>query len=188
MEQLRSYSTSVLNDLRQRMGMPAQDLTTNDVNDFGRSNREMIDALRAHWPEYLMEALELGLFMVAACAFSVLLFHPASPVPQVIPNEVIGRRITNGSRDGLNRHHHHLLATRQTLRRTLQSSRNADVPAPRQDRTWDAVFYTLFQFVGGIAGVLLASLSVGELVAHHAVNYVVTVPGRVVHGPPLSPN
>ncbi len=47
----------------------------------------MADAMKAHWPEYLMEALELGIFMIAACTFSVLLFHPASPLSQNIHEE-----------------------------------------------------------------------------------------------------
>jgi aquaporin Z len=42
---------------------------------------------------------------------------------------------------------------------------------------WDAAFYILFQFAGGIAGVLLASLLLGSLAAHQAVNYAATVPG-----------
>lgn len=42
---------------------------------------------------------------------------------------------------------------------------------------WDAAFYTLFQFVGGTAGVLVASLVLGNLVAHRSVNYAATVPG-----------
>lgn len=42
---------------------------------------------------------------------------------------------------------------------------------------WDAVFYTLFQFVGGIAGVLLASFTLSKLLAHRSVNYAVTLPG-----------
>jgi aquaporin Z len=40
----------------------------------------MREALRQHWPEYLMEAAGLGLFMISACVFAILLFHPASPV------------------------------------------------------------------------------------------------------------
>jgi hypothetical protein len=35
-------------------------------------------ALRRHWPEYLMEAAGLGLFMVSAGLFGTLLFHPGS--------------------------------------------------------------------------------------------------------------
>ena len=36
----------------------------------------MLDALKQHWPEYLMEAAAIGLFMLAACVFGVLLEHP----------------------------------------------------------------------------------------------------------------
>lgn len=40
--------------------------------------REPREALVAHWPEYLMEAAELGLFMISAGAFSVLFAYPGS--------------------------------------------------------------------------------------------------------------
>jgi len=43
--------------------------------------------------------------------------------------------------------------------------------------TWDVVFYSLFQFVGGVAGVLISQLLFGSLIAHPSVNYVTTVPG-----------
>ena len=40
----------------------------------------MLDAMRRHWPEYLMEAAGLGLFMISAATFASLLEHPASPI------------------------------------------------------------------------------------------------------------
>jgi aquaporin Z len=43
---------------------------------------------------------------------------------------------------------------------------------------WDAAFYTLFQFFGGIAGVAVASVTLPQLVGHEAVNYAATVPGQ----------
>jgi hypothetical protein len=49
----------------------------------------MGDALRRHWPEYPCEAAGLGLFMVSATAFAVLLFHPASVLG---PGEPFTRR------------------------------------------------------------------------------------------------
>src|SRR5580704_7424987 len=33
---------------------------------------------RFHWPEYLMEAAEAGLYLFSACVFATLLWHPAS--------------------------------------------------------------------------------------------------------------
>ena len=44
-------------------------------------------------------------------------------------------------------------------------------------RVCDAAFYTLFQFAGSIAGVMLASFTLGNLVAYQSVNYAVTLPG-----------
>jgi aquaporin Z len=42
---------------------------------------------------------------------------------------------------------------------------------------WDALFYVLSQFIGGIAGVMVAAALLGSWIADPAVNYVVTVPG-----------
>ncbi len=136
----------------------------------------MIEALKTHWPEYLMEASELCLFMIAACTFSALLYHPASPVTQGINNEVMRRMLMGvamgstavalifsplGKRSGA----HFNPAV------TLTFFRLGKIKA------WDAVFYVLFQFAGGIAGVAIAALVLGMLVSDKPVNYAATVPG-----------
>jgi len=46
----------------------------------------MLDALRRHWPEYLIEGTCLALFMISAFTFGTILEHPASPIHQAIPN------------------------------------------------------------------------------------------------------
>jgi aquaporin Z len=51
--------------------------------------------LRLHWPEYLMEAGELGLYMFFACAFATLLQHTASPV-RLFVNSSLARRTLYG--------------------------------------------------------------------------------------------
>ena len=53
-----------------------------------------ISAATNHWPEYLMEAACLGLFMVSACSFTVLLQHPGSVVRQMIPSAFVRRALT----------------------------------------------------------------------------------------------
>src|SRR5262252_666980 len=128
----------------------------------------MIRALRDHWPEYLCEAAELGLFMISAGLFTILLWHPWSPVPEVIPSEFVRRMLTGiamgstaialvfsplGKRSGA----HFNPAV------TLTFWRLGKVKA------WDAVFYALAQFTGGLTGVLLARLILGSALAHPAV-------------------
>jgi len=45
-----------------------------------------MNALRRHWPEYLMEAAGLGIFMISASVVTVILEHPVSPIRQVLRN------------------------------------------------------------------------------------------------------
>jgi aquaporin Z len=131
-----------------------------------------------HWPEYLMEAGELGLFMVSACSFAVLLEHPVSPVRQMLPNPLLRMALTGvamgltllglihtpwGKRSGA----HMNPAT------TLMFFRLGKV------ETWDALFYMLFQFIGGVAGVTVAVLILGPVLAHPNVNFAATQPGRL---------
>src|SRR5690349_20204630 len=59
-----------------------------------------LPSLRAHWPEYLIEAALLGGFMVSACVFSVLLEHPGSPVRQALASGFL-RRALGGLAMGL---------------------------------------------------------------------------------------
>ena len=141
-----------------------------------RWSQQMIDAFRQHWPEYLMEAAELGLFMMSACAFTVLLFHPRSPVAQGIQNDLI-RRMLMGTAMG---------ATAVAIIFSPLGKRSGGHFNPSVTLTyfrlgkikaWDAAFFILFQFAGGIAGVVLASLLLGKLVAHESVNYATTRPG-----------
>jgi len=42
---------------------------------------------------------------------------------------------------------------------------------------WDAAFYIIFQFLGGIVGVSVASLLIGPALQDASVNYAVTMPG-----------
>src|SRR5260370_17456800 len=54
---------------------------------------DALHSLHLHWPEYLMEAGELALYMFFACAFATLLQHPASPVLHFIINDVFRRAL-----------------------------------------------------------------------------------------------
>jgi len=56
----------------------------------------MRQALRGHWPEYPMEAGQLGLFMLSACVFATLLYYPGSPLGQGVEHPLL-RRLLMGS-------------------------------------------------------------------------------------------
>ncbi len=136
----------------------------------------MIDALKNHWPEYLMEATELGLFMFYACAFTVLLYYPASPLAQTIDDGVL-RRLVMGVAMGSTA----IAIVFSPLGKRSGAHFNPSVTWTffrlGKIEAWDAAFYTLFQFAGGIAGVALASFTLGNLVAHQSVNFAATLPG-----------
>src|SRR5258708_12033373 len=58
-----------------------------------RNALNAIGSLRLHWPEYLMEAGELALYMFFVCAFSTLLQHPNSPVRHFIRDAICRRAL-----------------------------------------------------------------------------------------------
>jgi aquaporin Z len=174
---LSSQNTiSAFDMLRERMMMPDPwPATANESNSVGWTER-MINTFKRHWPEYLMEAAELGLFMFSACAFTVLLYYPSSPVAQTIHDGVL-RRMLMGTAMGLTA----IAIIFSPLGKRSGAHFNPAVTWTflrlGKLAAWDAAFYTLFQFAGGIAGVMLASLTLGNLVAHQSVNYAATRPG-----------
>jgi len=136
----------------------------------------MRTALRTHWPEYLMEAAGLFLFMISACAFGTLLGHPGSPVVQAVPDALV-RRVLMGLAMGL---------TAVGLICSPWGQRSGAHFNPATTLTFwrlgkvapaDAGFYMLAQVLGGLAGVAIAATALGALVAHPSVQYVATVPG-----------
>ena len=133
-------------------------------------------ALLSHWPEYLMEAWGLGLFMISACAFAVLLEHPASPVHQAIPERIV-RMIVMGVAMGLTNVVNVYLPWGKRSGAHLNPAVTWTFFRLGKVEAWDAAFYSLSQFAGGIVGVLIARAMLMNFVAHPAVNYVSTTPG-----------
>jgi len=60
----------------------------------GRGHKlKAIDSLRLHWPEHLMEAGGLSIYMFSVCAFATLSWHPASPIRQFIDGVILRRAV-----------------------------------------------------------------------------------------------
>jgi aquaporin Z len=138
--------------------------------------KPMPEALRHHWPEYLMEATGLGLFMLSACFFATILGHPASPVPQAIADPLV-RRLLIGMAMGLTAVGIIYSPWGQQSGAHLNPSVTLSFFRLGKVEPWDALFYVMAQFTGGISGVLVAAVLLGQVIAHPAVNYVATAPG-----------
>ncbi|MCC6860308.1 MAG: aquaporin [Bryobacterales bacterium] len=140
------------------------------------SRRGPREALAGRWPEYLMEASELALFMISACVFAVLLEHPSSVLHQSIDSPLV-RRLLMGSAMGLTA----IGIIYSPLGQRSGGHFNPSVTLTYwllgKVEPWDAAFYIAAQFLGGILGVLTAALLIGLPLSHSAVNHVVTVPG-----------
>jgi aquaporin Z len=136
----------------------------------------MGEALRHHWPEYLMEAAGLGLFMISACMFATLFEHPASPVAQVIGDPLV-RRLCMGMAMGLTAVGIIYSPWGQQSGAHLNPAVTLTFFRLGKVRPGDALFYVTAQFVGGVTGVWLAAIFLGRIIAHPSVNYVATTPG-----------
>ena len=93
----------------------------------------MTDALKHHWPEYLIEGTCLGLFMISAFTFGTILEHPASPGSPG-HSKPDPTSPAHGDRNGVDCHQHHLFALGQTVRRPYQPVNNVHILQTRQDR------------------------------------------------------
>ncbi len=131
--------------------------------------------LRVHWPEYLMEAGEMSLYIFCTCSFATLLQHPASPVRHFFISS-IARRALMGSAIG---------ATVMALIMSPWGKQSGGHINPAMTfafyrlgkiRPWDA-FYGVAQFAGATSGVALATFLLRGAPGDGTVRYAVTVPG-----------
>ena len=141
----------------------------------------MTDALKRHWPEYLMEAACLGLFMISAFTFGTILENPTSLVNQAIPNPSL-RRFLMGLAMGSTAVG--IVYSRWGKQSGAHINPSTTITFFRLGKVapWDVVFYIVFQFIGGLAGALLASVVLSTWVSHPSVHYVVTTPGSAGAG------
>ncbi len=137
----------------------------------------LAQALRAHWPEYLMEAWGLGTFMVSAGVFATVLEYPGSPVYAAIPNGGIRLALMGlamgltavaiifspwGKQSGAHINPAVTLAF-------LRLGKIAPI---------DAGLYILAQFLGGTAGIVLVWALLGAAFSEPPVGFINTLPGQ----------
>jgi aquaporin Z len=135
----------------------------------------MLQRLRTHWPEYVIEAWALGTFMVSAGICTTLIEHPDFGVPDFLP-EATARRVLIGLAMGI---------TAIALIYSPWGKRSGAHMNPAVTLTFwrmgrmrgaDALCYAGAQFAGGVLGVLLVHWLFGERFAAPPVMYIATQP------------
>lgn len=134
-------------------------------------------AFRQHWKTYLIEAWALGMFMISACFFVILLEHPSSSIHQALPDPFFRRLLMGiamgitavlliyspwGKRSGAHMNPAVTLANLQMERISLES----------------AIWYIIAQCIGGTLAVYFFKWAVPDLISAASVNYAVTAPGQ----------
>lgn len=133
-------------------------------------------ALQDHWPEYCIEAAGLGIFMITAGVVVSLMQAPMLPFSTLIENALLRRTIIAavmgltaialiyspwGQRSGA----HFNPAVTLTFFRLGKLT------------PWDAFFYVLAQFLGGLGGVVVVAFILKASFTDPPVRYVATTPG-----------
>lgn len=135
-----------------------------------------IESFRFHWPEYLMEAAEVALYLFLTCVLASLLLYPASPVRSFV-GSATGLRALMGLAVG---------ATVVAIVMSPWGQQSGGHFNPALTLAFyrlgrmslpDAVFYTVAQFSGAVGGVCIARFLFPDTVSRRALRYAVTAPG-----------
>jgi aquaporin Z len=135
------------------------------------------EALREHWPEYLIEGWALGMFMVSAGLVATALEAPQSPLHGALAGEPGLRRVLAGVAMG---------GTAMALIHSPWGRRSGAHMNPAvtlsfwllgKVRGADALGYAAAQFVGGTLGVLLVAALLGMPFTAPPVDHALTLPG-----------
>ena len=128
-----------------------------------------------------MEALGLGLFMIAAGVYATVFLSPGSPVRMAVESELLRRALTG-------------LATALTLVAIAYSpigKRSGAHLNPAVTLSFlrigrvnpqDAFYYIAAQFIGGLTGVGATALLLGDWFRQPPISYIATEPGSLGTG------
>lgn len=134
-------------------------------------------SFRKNWCHYLQEALGLAVFMISACFFGAILEGNGALLHSTIQSSFL-RTLVMGVLMG---------TTAIFIFYSPWTSPSGAHINPAVTLTflrlgkmchWDAIFYILFQFAGGIAAVYTMQWLMGPVLTCMPVNSVATVPGK----------
>lgn len=144
----------------------------------------MMASFRKNRKHYLQEALGLAIFMVSACFFSAMLFSEKSPWYHFFP-DFMTRNVCMGVMMGLTALF--IFYSRWTAPSGSQINPAVTLTFLRLDKMcrYDAMFFIVFQFIGGTAAVYLMQWLMGSILTDAPINSAVTVPGKMGTVPAL---
>ena len=135
-------------------------------------------SFKKNWIHYLQEAFGLALFMASACFFGALLWGRDANFHLVVSSNIL-RSILTGFLMGLTA----LFIFYSPLTSPSGSHINPAVTLTflrlKKIDKWDALFYIVFQIMGGTAAVYVMALLLQAPLTKPPVNYLVTVPSDV---------
>ena len=115
--------------------------------------------------------------MISACVCTLVLFHPGCAAAKMFPSAAF-RRLLMGVAMGLTA----VFIIHSPMGKSSGAHFNPAITLTylrlRKIAVWDAVFYVLFQFAGGVFGVGVSLLLLGKRLADPGVDYAVTIPGK----------
>lgn len=133
-------------------------------------------ALRKHWPEYLIEGWALGMFMLSAALFATLLGAPRSPLVALLPDATL-RGALGGVAMGTTAIALIYCPWGQRSGAHMNPSVTLAFLHLGKIKGWDAAFYIGAQFAGGLLGVLIGAALLGGAFTQPPVSYATTLPG-----------
>lgn len=144
----------------------------------GQNGRgQMKAAFKMNWRHYLQEALGLAIFMASACFFSAMLFSEKSSWYPFFP-DFLTRNALMGLMMGL---------TALFIFYSPWTSPSGSQINPAVTLTflrlgkmcrYDALFFIVFQFIGGTGAVYLMQSLMGNILTDAPVNSAITIPGK----------
>ena len=141
-----------------------------------RVNETSLVTFARDWRLYVCEGVELALFMISACVFTVVLFHPGYAALRWVPS-AWGRRGVMGVAMGLTA----VGIIHSPMGKLSGAHFNPAITLTYlrlgKIRVEDACFYVAAQFAGGVLGVGVSALLLGAQLAAPGVDYAATLPG-----------
>jgi aquaporin Z len=138
---------------------------------------QMKAAFKKNWKHYLQEAMGLAIFMISACFFSAMLFSEKSSWYHTIHSGMI-RNILMGVAMGATALF--IFYSPWTAPSGAQINPAVTITFLRVDKMcrYDAMFFIIFQIIGGMIAVYLMQLLMGGILTDAPVRSAATVPGK----------